>query len=138
MHCLLCEEEGGTVLWRDDFCRVVRVPGADYPGFCRVILNRHVAEMTDLADDERLRMMRVVFATEAALRSLFRPLKMNLASFGNKVPHVHWHVIPREADDPHFPDPSWGPPLRPAPAARAAVSDAAIASRLAESLNRQP
>ncbi len=138
MHCLLCEEEGGTVLWRDDFCRVVRIPGADYPGFCRVILNRHAAEMTDLADDERSRLMGVVFATEAALRGLFKPLKMNLASFGNKVPHLHWHVIPREADDPHFPDPSWGPPQRPAPAAHAEVSDAAIASRLAESLNRQP
>ena len=138
MGCLLCEEEGGTVLWRDDFCRIVRIPGADYPGFCRVILNRHVAEMTDLPDDERARMMRAVFATESALRDLFRPLKMNLASFGNKVPHVHWHVIPREADDPHFPDPSWGPPQRPAPAAREAVSDAAIASRLAASLNRQP
>ncbi len=138
MHCLLCEEEGGTVLWRDDFCRVVRIPGADYPGFCRVILNRHAAEMTDLADDERSRLMGVVFATEAALRGLFKPLKMNLASFGNKVPHLHWHVIPREADDPHFPDPSWGPPQRPASAAHAEVSDAAIASRLAESLNRQP
>ena len=130
MHCLLCEEEGGTVLWRDDFCRVVRVPGADYPGFCRVILSRHVAEMTDLADDERLRMMRVVFATEAALRSLFKPLKMNLASFGNKVPHLHWHVIPRFTDDAHFPDPVWASVQR---AGRAhPVDKAQLAVRIAQ------
>jgi diadenosine tetraphosphate (Ap4A) HIT family hydrolase len=32
---------------------------------------------------------------------------MNLASLGNQVPHLHWHVIPRFEDDAHFPDPVW-------------------------------
>ncbi len=135
MDCLLCVEEGGTVLWRDDFCRIVRAPGDGYPGLCRVVLNRHVSEMTDLADPERSRLMRAVFAAESALRGLYRPDKMNLASFGNLVPHLHWHVIPRAADDPHFPDPAWGPPRRATPAAAAAVSDAAIAAKLAQLLN---
>ncbi|MBS0335885.1 MAG: HIT family protein [Proteobacteria bacterium] len=135
MQCLLCEEEGGTVLWRDDFCRIVRAPGEGYPGLCRVVLNRHAREMTDLADEERSRLMRAVFATESALRGLFRPDKMNLASFGNQVPHLHWHVIPRSVDDPHFPDPSWGPARRAPAANPAAVSDAAIAARLAELLD---
>ncbi|MSP95959.1 MAG: HIT family protein [Betaproteobacteria bacterium] len=134
MYCLLCEEEGGIVLWRDDFCRVVRVPGAEYPGLCRVVLNRHVREMTDLADAESARLMRAVFATESVLRGLFQPDKINLASFGNQVPHLHWHVIPRNTDDPHFPDPSWGPARRPASANRPGVSGAAIAAKLAELL----
>lgn len=138
MGCLLCEEEGGTVLWRDDFCRIVRIPGADYPGLCRVILNRHAVEMTDLGEGERGRLMRAVFATESALRSLFGPDKVNLACFGNKVRHIHWHVIPRTEDDPHFPEPSWGAPRRAAPPGRPAVTDAAIASRLAESLDSKP
>lgn len=135
MQCLLCDEEGGTVLWRDDFCRIVRVPGADYPGLCRVILNRHAVEMTDLDEAGRGRLMRAVFATEKVLRSLFAPDKMNLASFGNKVQHIHWHVIPRTQDDPHFPEPSWGVAQRAAPAGRVQVTDAAIASSLAESLD---
>ena len=136
MGCLLCEEEGGTLLWRDDFCRIVRIPGADYPGLCRVVLNRHAVEMTDLGEDERARLMRAVFATERVLRDLFRPDKMNLASFGNKVQHLHWHVIPRTTDDPHFPEPSWGAPQRPAPPPRPAVRDEEIADRLAETLNQ--
>lgn len=82
--------------------------------------------------------MRAVFATESTLKSLFDPVKMNLASFGNKVRHIHWHVIPRAEDDPHFPEPSWGAPQRAAPAGRPAVSDAAIAARLAETLDRHP
>jgi diadenosine tetraphosphate (Ap4A) HIT family hydrolase len=57
--------------------------------------------------------MKVVFATEQALIASVQPDKMNLASLGNQVPHVHWHVIPRFRDDPHFPNPIWGQKVRP-------------------------
>jgi diadenosine tetraphosphate (Ap4A) HIT family hydrolase len=110
--CELCDSAGGGVLWRDDFCRVVLVEDPDYPGFCRVILNRHVSEMTDLEAGDRERLMRVVFAAEAAARQALKPDKINLASLGNMVPHLHWHVIPRFADDRHFPNSVWGESLR--------------------------
>lgn len=106
--CDLCDGVGGELLWQDDLCRVVLVDDADYPGFCRVILKRHVAEMTDLAAVERERLMQVVFATEAAVREVIQPDKVNLASLGNVVPHLHWHVIPRFRGDRHFPNPIWG------------------------------
>lgn len=99
MDCELCGQPGGALLWRDDFCRVVRVASDDFPAFCRVILARHVREMTDLDAPERGRLMRVVFACEQALRELVRPDKVNLASLGNQVAHLHWHVIARFADD---------------------------------------
>ena len=111
--CPLCSELGGLVLWQDARCRVVLVDDPDYPGFCRVILGRHVAEMSDLPADERAALMEVVFAVEAVLRAQLQPDKINLASFGNMVPHVHWHVIPRWRDDKHFPQPTWGPAQRP-------------------------
>ena len=57
--------------------------------------------------------MQVVFATEQALRRLMRPAKINLASLGNMTPHLHWHVIPRFADDKHFPGSVWGEARRP-------------------------
>jgi diadenosine tetraphosphate (Ap4A) HIT family hydrolase len=97
----------------------------------RVILNRHVKEMTDLAERERL--MRVVFACESALRSLYQPDKINLASLGNVVPHLHWHVIARFADDAHFPDAIWAAPRRKA-ATRAAVTDEALARAIMTAL----
>ena len=59
--------------------------------------------MTDLAAADREHCLRVVFAVEQALRDTLRPDKINVASLGNQVPHVHWHVIPRFADDAHFP-----------------------------------
>jgi diadenosine tetraphosphate (Ap4A) HIT family hydrolase len=80
--------------------------------------------MTDLAERDRL--MRVVFAGETALRQLYRPDKVNLASLGNVVPHLHWHVIARFVDDAHFPDPIWAPARRAAQP-RPAVTDDALA-----------
>lgn len=139
MECELCERDGGLVLWRDDFCRIVRVASRDYPGYCRVILNRHASEMTDLGGGERERLMRAVFACETALRELFRPHKVNLASLGNQVPHLHWHVIARHADDLTFPDPIWALPRSGAPASsdrRAAVPDAWLGTSLAALLAR--
>jgi diadenosine tetraphosphate (Ap4A) HIT family hydrolase len=55
-----------------------------------------------------------VFAVEAALRRSLAPDKVNVASLGNQIPHVHWHVIPRFADDSHFPQPVWCAPQRDA------------------------
>ena len=112
MACELCDTPGGEILWQDTLCRVVSVASADYPGFCRVILNRHVSEMSDLPENEQQQLMRVVFAVEDVLRRLMQPDKINLASLGNVTPHVHWHVIPRFIDDAHFPQPIWGAKTR--------------------------
>lgn len=106
--CPLCRGAGGSVLWRGRHCRVVLVRDADYAGYCRVIWNTHVREMTDLPAAQRAHCMRVVFAVETALRAVFNPDKINLASFGNMAPHIHWHLIARFTRDAHFPDPVWG------------------------------
>ena len=133
--CELCETTGGTLLWQNGLCRVVAVTDADYPGYCRVILGRHAREMTDLADEERRRLLDVVLAVEAAVREAMRPDKMNLASLGNMTPHVHWHVIPRFRDDRHFPGPVWSEAKRASVIAseriaRAQAIGAAIVQRL--------
>ncbi len=108
MTCEFCDQTGGELLWRDNRCRVVLVDDPDYTGFCRVIWQNHIREMTDLSNDDRVHFMSVVFTVESALRKILRPEKINLASLGNMTPHLHWHVIPRFADDKHFPNPIWG------------------------------
>jgi diadenosine tetraphosphate (Ap4A) HIT family hydrolase len=130
--CPLCTTVDGRLLWRSNEYRIVLIDEPGYPGFCRVIWQAHVREMSDLPEVARLRLMQVVWTVEAALREHLRPDKINLASLGNRVPHLHWHVIPRWQDDPHFPDPIWAPPRR-APVDRTLDLDtftAALASRL--------
>ena len=106
-HCELCQQQGDVITEAADW-RVVLVNDAHYPGFCRVIWNHHVKEMTDLSATQRNTLMGVVWQVEAAIRSVMQPHKINVASLGNVVPHLHWHVIPRYADDMHFPNPIWG------------------------------
>lgn len=110
--CELCELDGGAVLYRDSRLRVVLADDAQYPGFCRLIWNAHVGEMTDLPVQDRNALMEAVWLVESAVRDVMRPRKVNLASLGNVVPHLHWHVIPRYGDDAHFPAPVWAPPQR--------------------------
>lgn len=132
--CPLCAEDGGTVLWRNAQLRVIRVNDPDYPGFCRIVWQTHVREMSDLAPAERQQLMAAVFAVESVIRELFAPDKINLASFGNMVPHLHWHVIPRWRDDRHFPEPVWGQIQRQATALRPQVADAVLGAALAAAL----
>lgn len=109
-NCELCESEGGEILFRHPNYRIVRVMGIEgesYRGFCRVIWERHVKEMSDLTSDERGLFMDAVFRLEAMLRQTLHPDKINLASLGNLTPHLHWHVIPRFHDDATFPKPIW-------------------------------
>lgn len=132
--CELCTNPGGLVVWDSPACRVVRVDDPYYPGFCRVIWNAHAREMTDLDRGQQQFLMAVVFAVEAVVRRLFMPDKINLASFGNMVPHVHWHVIPRWLDDRNFPEPIWGAVHRDGLAHRHSVSDDDLAQALSHEL----
>jgi diadenosine tetraphosphate (Ap4A) HIT family hydrolase len=134
MNCELCAAPGGIVLWHDARCRVIHVDEPGYPGFCRVIWNAHVREMSDLSAADRAHCMHVVFAVERVLREVMNPDKINLASLGNMVAHVHWHVIPRFVDDPHFPQPIWGIRQRTGATARVGSEPAALASALSQIL----
>ena len=131
--CPFCEGDGGEVLHRDDLLRVVLVDEPEFPGFARVILHGHVREMSDLPDEARQRLLVAVFAVEAAQREVLAPHKVNLASLGNQVPHLHWHVIGRFADDSRWPDPVWAPARRPG-AHRHPPDDAALGTALARLL----
>lgn len=107
--CDLCELLSGEAapIWRNAQLSIVLVDDAAYPGFCRVVWNEHVKEMTDLGAADRNAVMQAVWNVEEALREVMAPHKINVASLGNMTPHVHWHVIPRYQDDAQFPGPVW-------------------------------
>ncbi|WP_374620856.1 HIT family protein [Pandoraea sp.] len=141
MECPFCTGGGGEVVWRDPVLRVVLANENGYPGFARVIWHDHVAEMSDLPNAAREHVMRVVFGVETAQRSVMSPDKINVASLGNWVPHVHWHVIPRYRDDVHFPGSVWSAPQRELPGAVLAQRAArlpALCEAIVAELDRVP
>lgn len=106
--CELCKQPGGLPVHRTERWRVIRAADAGFPAFYRVIWNEHVAEFSDLPPADRQALMDAVTRVEQVLRETLAPTKINLASLGNAVPHLHWHVIARFDWDSHYPQPVWG------------------------------
>ena len=76
---------------------------------------RHVAEPTELTEQEASAYWLEVLRVGRALEAHLRPVKLNYDLLGNSLPHLHTHVIPRYADDPR---PGWPFPFpeeEPAP-----------------------
>lgn len=142
--CVLCETDGGFVVARRPQFRVVRVVDGEearrFPAFYRLIWAAHVAEFSDLSVTDRHACMDAVTEIERVLRSLLAPTKVNLATLGNVVPHLHWHVIARFDWDSHFPAPVWAAPQRDEVAGGAAsrlrVPLPDLDAAVAEALNR--
>ena len=84
---------------------------------------RHVAEPTELADEEAARYWLEVLQAGRAIETVLEPVKVNYEVLGNSLPHLHTHVMPRYADDPHpgwpFPHPEHPPPPHPEDVLRA-------------------
>lgn len=106
--CPLCRDIGRLPVASAARWRVIRAVEPDFPAFYRVIWTDHVAEFSDLPPADREAIMAVVVAVEQVLRRALSPTKINLATLGNVVPHLHWHVIARFDWDSHFPNPVWG------------------------------
>jgi diadenosine tetraphosphate (Ap4A) HIT family hydrolase len=83
-----------------------------YRGRCVVALDAHKTELFRLDRDTLGRFSQDVSTVAATLQRAFRPDKINYAIFGDLVPHLHYHVVPKykNAQD-------WGRPcaLPPSP-----------------------
>ena len=113
--CPLCEAAGGQPVFGSAKFRVIRTDEGGFPAFYRLIWTDHVAEFSDLPPADRAACLEAVVLIEQCLRSHLAPTKVNLASLGNAVPHLHWHIVARFPWDSHFPAPVWGPAQRQAP-----------------------
>ncbi len=70
-----------------------------------------VAPMKDFSlcsQELKLEILRVLYIIEKEMLYYFECDKINIASFGNYVPHVHFHIQARFKDDSYFPEPTWG------------------------------
>ena len=137
--CPLCRDAGGILVFQAPQWRLIRAEEPNFPAFYRLIWQAHVAEFSDLDAGQRQACMEAVCAVEQVLRDSLQPTKVNVASLGNVVPHLHWHVIARFDWDSHFPNPVWGAAVRelkfPAEQ-RLPVSLQALDQRMSQHLQR--
>jgi diadenosine tetraphosphate (Ap4A) HIT family hydrolase len=101
MSCPLCNPTNENVIFQNDFVRVILVD--EIPGYVRVLTQKHIKEFSDLSDDEAINLMMLVKKIEKIIIETLNPDKVNIASLGNMVPHMHVHIIPRFKNDPWWP-----------------------------------
>lgn len=69
-------------------------------------------EFSECSHEEKTVIWEALDLIEKEMLSYFIPDKINLASFGNMLPRVHWHIMARFQNDNYFPEPMWGPKQR--------------------------
>jgi diadenosine tetraphosphate (Ap4A) HIT family hydrolase len=70
------------------------------PGYTVVVWRgRHVADPTELSDDEAVAYWLETLRVARALERFYHPVKLNFDTLGNTVPHLHTHVVPRYLAD---------------------------------------
>jgi diadenosine tetraphosphate (Ap4A) HIT family hydrolase len=97
-----------------------------YRGYTVVIAKTHATELYRLGVDELAQYLGDMVGMARAIDEAFKPRKMNYECLGNTVPHLHWHLFPRYADDPNPTRPIWEHTHKPPP-----VSDAEAAATIA-------
>jgi diadenosine tetraphosphate (Ap4A) HIT family hydrolase len=78
-----------------------------FRGWTVLVLKRHATELFHLSRDERAGLIEEVAFVASRLGEEFQPIKINYELLGNQLPHIHWHLIPRLADDPAPLEPVW-------------------------------
>ena len=65
-------------------------------------------EMSEVPKQIRIDIYDLLYTIEKEMITYYNPTKINIASFGNYMPHVHWHIMARFEEDSYFPEPMWG------------------------------
>ena len=71
-------------------------------------------EMSEVPSEIKFQIYELLNMIEIEMIAYFNPKKINIASFGNYMPHVHWHIMARFEEDSYFPEPMWGTKQRDA------------------------
>lgn len=80
-------------------------------------------EMSEVPQEIRAEIYALLDLIEQEMLAYYKPAKINIASFGNYVPHVHWHIMARFKEDSYFPEPMWGTKQREASLALPSLED---------------
>ncbi|SMN15842.1 Diadenosine tetraphosphate (Ap4A) hydrolase and other HIT family hydrolases [uncultured Candidatus Thioglobus sp.] len=86
---------------------MVEIESSEIP-WIKVFTQRKVKEFSQCSAEEKLEIFRIIDIVEKKMLTYFKADKINIASFGNMLPQVHWHVMARFEGDSYFPEPMWG------------------------------
>jgi diadenosine tetraphosphate (Ap4A) HIT family hydrolase len=91
----------------------IEVEDSEIP-WLKIFAKQDCKEFTDCEAATRQEIFRLLIIIEEEMLAYFQPDKINIASFANYLPKVHWHIMARFKTDSYFPEPMWGEKQREA------------------------
>ncbi|MDX4060018.1 HIT family protein [Aliarcobacter skirrowii] len=85
----------------------IQIEKSEIP-WLKIFTNKNLKEFSDCDLNTKQEIWKYLDIIEKAMINYYKPDKINIASFGNYVPHVHFHIMARFKDDSFFPEPMWG------------------------------
>lgn len=65
-------------------------------------------ELSECDEATQKALLKAMLCVEETMIVYYHPKKVNIAMFGNYLPHLHIHVMARFEEDSHFPESMWG------------------------------
>ena len=85
----------------------IEVEESEIP-WLKIFTQKSYKEMSEVPIGIKIDIYMLLDIIEKEMLDYYKPAKINIASFGNYVPHVHWHIMARFKEDSYFPEPMWG------------------------------
>ena len=98
--------DNSLLLYENDLIKV-EIEEFEIP-WLKIFTQKSIKEFSQCNQETKLEILRVLDIIEKEMLEYFNPDKINIASFGNYVPHVHFHIQARFKNDSYFPEPTWG------------------------------
>ncbi len=91
----------------------IQIENSEIP-WLKIFTNKHYKEFSECDFESKNAILKALDIIEKKMLSYYKPTKINIASFGNYVPHLHFHIMARFEQDSFFPEPMWGKKQREA------------------------
>lgn len=101
-----------SLIFRNELINI-QIENSEVP-WLKIFTNEKVKEFSQCEEKTKLELLRTLDIVEKTMLEYFKADKINIASFGNYVPHLHFHIMARFKEDSFFPESMWGKKQREA------------------------
>ena len=113
MECKYCQKNENALIKGYENWNVLIHSNQYYLGRCKVVLKRHIEDLTEIENNEREELFLILKNLRKIINESFGANLINYTSAGNITQHLHIHFIPRynhevEFENHTFKDEFWG------------------------------
>jgi len=101
-----------STIYQNEHIRI-EIEDSEIP-WLKIFAQKPHKEMSDCDAQTKQQIWSLLDLIEREMLDYFKPEKINIASFANYVPQVHWHIMARFKEDSFYPEPMWGKKQREA------------------------